>query len=95
MVVNDSGPDEAPVMTDDELTLYFASIRSGGLGQQDIYVATRADAVSNFSAPVLVRSLDSDAIETDMALSSDETEMFFVSDISGVAQIWHTTRDCR
>jgi len=93
-VINDTGRDEAPVMTDDQLTLYFASIRTGGAGQQDIYVATRASPSSTFSLPVRVEALSSVSVETDLALTPDEAELFFVSDSLGVAQIWSATRTC-
>jgi Tol biopolymer transport system component len=38
----------------DGLVLYFASNRAGGLGSDDIWMATRADRTSPFGAPVLV-----------------------------------------
>ncbi|PYP35025.1 MAG: hypothetical protein DMD48_14810, partial [Gemmatimonadetes bacterium] len=41
-VVNSSAFDGAPALSFDGTTLYFFSERSGGLGNRDLYVTTRA-----------------------------------------------------
>jgi hypothetical protein len=52
--LNSPGNDAGAWLTADELTLYFASDRSGGVGSFDIYVATRTSIDAVFSSPNLV-----------------------------------------
>ncbi|MDR2084591.1 MAG: OmpA family protein [Bacteroidales bacterium] len=41
-----------PTLTDDELTIVFASDRMGGLGGKDLYIATRESTNSDFETPI-------------------------------------------
>ncbi|MBX7095947.1 MAG: OmpA family protein [Flavobacteriales bacterium] len=51
--VNTSDNEMSPFLASDGVTLYFSSNRSGGLGNNDIYVAKRLDDTwQNWSAPV-------------------------------------------
>jgi hypothetical protein len=45
-------------LTPDELTLYFGSTRSGGLGVADVWVATRASLAVGFGMPTAVTELN-------------------------------------
>ncbi len=92
--INSTSRDESPVLSNDGLTLYFATSRADGKGQQDIWTATRADTNSNFTSPAPLSALNSVRKETDIALSHDEGELFFASDSSGTPQIWRATRHC-
>jgi hypothetical protein len=47
-----------PSVTADELSLYFASDRDGGLGKRDLYLATRTSVVTAFGPPTSVAALN-------------------------------------
>ncbi len=46
------------VLTGDELTVYFASDRAGGMGGYDVYTATRAAITDPFGTPTAVTELN-------------------------------------
>lgn len=48
-----------PFLAADELSLVFFSERSGGLGESDLFVATRASTVAGFATAVALDSLNS------------------------------------
>lgn len=50
--VNSTSTDNQPVLSPDQLSLYFASGRPGGLGGNDIWVSRRASLTSEWQAPV-------------------------------------------
>jgi Tol biopolymer transport system component len=57
--LNSPADDTGPTLTADGLTMWFESSRTGGLGDVDIYVATRPARGAPWSAPVLVTELSS------------------------------------
>jgi WD40-like Beta Propeller Repeat len=57
--VSSPSQEKSPAVSADGLTLWVASDRSGGLGGLDIWVSTRPDRSSAWSAPVLVPALNS------------------------------------
>ena len=61
LVVELSSPlaEASPAISADGLTLWFASSREGGLGQLDIWRATRGDVAEAWSAPENVAALNS------------------------------------
>jgi hypothetical protein len=78
-----SGIETSPVITADALTLYWASDRTGGAGDLDIWIATRPNRAGAWSTPQNLRALNSDAKDlprlpglhgTLMPLSSDRQE---------------------
>lgn len=81
--VNSDRDDRHPAISGDGLTLYFASTRPGGLGGADIWVATRLDRMSPFSAPVLVSGVNSGFNETAPMISADGATLYFSSNRSG------------
>jgi hypothetical protein len=89
-----SSRDESPILSADGLTLYLASSREGGMGQQDIWKAARSDTNREFGPLAPVKELNSTEVEVDMTLSADEREMFFASSRSGKPQIWRSVRKC-
>jgi hypothetical protein len=54
--VNGTSDDFHPVVTSDQLTLYFASNRPG-VGDYDVYVSTRTTTASDFGPPTIVMEL--------------------------------------
>jgi hypothetical protein len=79
-----------PVVTPDELTLFFASDRSGGLGSLDIYEATRPTVADGFGAPLALTSLNSTLIDVPNWIAR-MVERFpaLIADLHGVR--WPTT----
>jgi Tol biopolymer transport system component len=57
--LNSADADNTPGVAADGLTIYIASNRPGGLGGNDIYVATRATRGDTWSTPQLVVELSS------------------------------------
>jgi Tol biopolymer transport system component len=90
--VNSPEDDEAPSLTGDELTLMFASSRSGSF---DIWMATRESSTATFGSLGPVPQLNSDDYESNVTLSRDGREVIFVSDRGGISQLYRATRDCR
>ena len=79
-VVNSTADERSPCISSDGLSLYFASNRPGGSGTLDLWVSTRADVDSPWTAAVnlgpAVNSGDDDA---DPSLSADGLTLFFAS----------------
>ena len=57
--VSSSSQEKSPAVSSDGLTLWVASDRSGGQGGLDIWVSTRSDRGSAWSAPAPVTALNS------------------------------------
>jgi Tol biopolymer transport system component len=81
-------------LSSDGLIAIFSSDRPGGLGNADIWVASRLDRSSPFAAPSNLAQLNSRAADLDVVLSSDERELFFASARNGVSLLWRSTRGC-
>lgn len=69
-----------PMVTEDGLGILFASERVGGLGQRDLWTATRASVASSFGAPVALTAVNSAADEFAGFLSNDGCRVYFSSD---------------
>lgn len=99
--VNSSTEDDwTPHLSPDQLTLYFKSWRAG-LGQSDIWIATRPDLFSEFGEPVnLGAPVNSPCNEGGPSISTDGLTLFFSSkyqpDSNTCAadddEIWFATR---
>ncbi len=75
----DANDDDNPVITADELTLYWASVR-GAVATSDIYEATRTDAKSPFSGVRRVGSLSAPARdERPTFVSADGCRLYYSS----------------
>jgi len=94
--VNSSAFDCDPSMSADVLTLYFSSTRSGGFGNFDIWVTTRATKNDPWGTPVnLGPTVNSSPDEDAPSISPDGLLLFFYSNRPGGyggADIWMTTR---
>jgi hypothetical protein len=81
--VNTEYEEWRPVLASDGLTLYFASGRPGGIGNDfqdgDIYVATRASLSTPFSNVTNVATLNSSGREFPVAISADNCTLYFAS----------------
>jgi len=89
--------DSNPVLSSNDLTLFFASQRTGSQGF-DIYVATRSNPSVDFGPPTNagdVAAINSPAIEAPSWLSPDGCHLYLTSDRTvdgGTHAIWVATR---
>jgi Tol biopolymer transport system component len=80
--INTPMREEEPVVTADELTIYYGSNNNNG--QFDIYVARRSTATSPFGTPAAVTELDDPlAYDAPTWISPDQCEIWFMSNRSG------------
>ena len=84
--------EESPFLTADELTVYFASERSGGPGASDIWTAKRSDKDAAFGAPVVVAELSTTAADYPSWLSDDGCAILIESYITGNAELFYSER---
>jgi Tol biopolymer transport system component len=94
--VNTSSLDGGPDITADELTLVFNSDRPGGLGERDLYLATRATTAAAFGSVVnLGPTINTSFEEYSPSISADGLSLFFASDRPGgfgSHDLWLTSR---
>jgi hypothetical protein len=95
-VVNSPAMDNNPTVTADELTMYFASDRPGGLGLVDIWVTRRASRSSPWEPPVnLGPPINTAFIDGAPGLSPDGHLLFIHSNRPGALggnDIWVARR---
>ncbi len=75
--------DWLPVLSGDDSTIYFASTRDGGVGDYDIWVASRASASVPFENLTPVRELNSPKLDAPGYLSPDGCRLYFHSNRGG------------
>jgi hypothetical protein len=92
--VNGTSNEGRAVLSNDGLTVYFASERPGGVGSVDLWVATRNDGSGSFSEVTNLAGLNSSSFDTDPFLSADERELLFSSARDGRVRLWRSVRDC-
>jgi len=93
--VNTADAEGGPSLTADGLTMYFSSDRPGGLGGNDIWMATRPDRASPFSAPTHLAEVSSAEQDYDPTISPDGLELYITSGRPGGAgafDIWVASR---
>jgi hypothetical protein len=93
--VNSTVNEGRAVLSSDELTMYFASERPGGLGTMDLWVATRVSKADSFSQITNLTTLNSTSLDQDPVLSADERELIFSSGRNGEIRLWRSVRDCQ
>jgi len=69
-----------PMVTEDGLSILFASERPGGMGQRDLWTATRASVATPFGAPVALSTVNSAADDFAGFISNDGCRVYFSSD---------------
>lgn len=90
--VNTSSDELFPLVSADELTIYFASNRPGAAGRYDIYRATRANTSTAFGAAEQVTPLNSIGADLPSWASADDCVMLFTSDRNGTYGIFIAER---
>ncbi|MHC4706986.1 MAG: hypothetical protein ACYS8I_07865 [Planctomycetota bacterium] len=82
--INGSSYDSGPSISNDGLTLYFASSRSGGSGGNDLWMATRSTVSNPWDPPInLGSTVNSSAHDVEPDISADGLVLFFMSSRSG------------
>jgi len=88
--------DYQPTITQDLKTIYFSSARAGGLGSNDIWMCTRTDVLSPWSAPTnLGAPVNTVSGEFYLSVRGDNLELIFSSNRAGGAgddDLWVSTR---
>gem|GEM_PF-1383428 len=93
--LNSAGDEGRVALSSDGLRAILASSRPGSLGFWDLWETSRPDPSAAFSTPHNLAGVNSAASDLDVALSSDEEELFFASDRSGTTELWRSVRkDC-
>ncbi|HEY5924706.1 MAG TPA: hypothetical protein VIV11_23665 [Kofleriaceae bacterium] len=94
--LNAPGVDNAPWLTDDELTIYFVTDRVGDRDTDwDIFTATRMSIDLPFGTPVILPQINTNRFERNLSLTADQLTMFFASDrpgTLGAMDLWMVTR---
>lgn len=93
--LNTTGYEGHPVISASGLTLYFTSIRNGGLGNADLWMATRPAKGSPWTNPVNIAELNSSALDQVPIVSNDELDIWFLNDTTGGTtghDIYHASR---
>jgi hypothetical protein len=94
--VNSSATDTDPRVSPDGRSLYLASTRAGGVGNFDIWVATRPGLKDPWDAPVNLGSkVNSSGFDGAVCISEDNQTLVFASDRPGGLgdlDIWMSTR---
>jgi len=96
---NSSENEVSPTVSGDGLTLIFASSRSGGSGDYDLWMSMRATVHDPWDPPVnLVPSVNTGSWDSEVGLSADGLALVFSSDRaggSGSYDLWMTSRKSR
>lgn len=92
--INGASTEGRAVLGKDGLTMYFASDRSGTMGNLDLWLATRSSAEDAFAQITNVANVNSSSSDSDPFLSADEQELMFASDRDGQMRLWRSMRVC-
>lgn len=86
--------DTTPELAPDGLSLFFASARAGGLGELDVYVATRRSPADEWDAPVLMEDLSTPLGEGAPTITSDNlTAWICRGQVDAAADLFRGTRE--
>ena len=92
--VGSAAVDAYPVVTPDELTLYFASNRVDALmsGDYDVYVATRPSTGDSFGPPTILPVLNGTGADFPTWISRDECVLYLTRRVAGSLDIYTSVR---
>jgi hypothetical protein len=91
VALGDTTGERHPVLSRDELEIFFSSTRPGSKGWA-IWRARRASLSEPFGAPHIVAELDADGEDYPTWLSPDGRRLYFVSDRNGSLDVFVATR---
>jgi dipeptidyl aminopeptidase/acylaminoacyl peptidase len=86
--INSPGKDEHATFTPDGKTMYFASIRDGGMGGYDLYVSRFVHGEWS-KAELLHPPLNTSGDEFDPFITADGTKLFFASNRDNEGKYWN------
>jgi Tol biopolymer transport system component len=92
--LNTGGAEQGMTLSRDALTVIFMSNRGGGVGESDLWSATRLGGTGTFSTPVNLGQVNSSAEDDDPKLSNDGQELLFSSSRGGERRLWRALRTC-
>lgn len=97
MGVNGTSYDHLPWLSDDELTIYYTTLREGGIGRSDIWQASRPTKDAAFVDHRPVPGINTEYREDAIAFSPDRLTVYFTTDrdTDGDLDIWQATRSAR
>jgi len=75
--LNTAHSDRNPTLSPDGLEVFFISTRAGGVGDQDIWRATRADPYSPFGTPVNLAEVNTPGREASPSLSANGLVLYW------------------
>jgi Tol biopolymer transport system component len=87
-----AGFEGTPFISPDGLSLYFFSVRGGGLGDRDLYVAVRTSTAVEFSNVQHLVELNSPQIDHLPWVSADNLTIYFTSTRAGSGDLLRATR---
>ena len=94
--INSSSSDNSSFISPDGLTLHFVSMRPGGFGRTDMWVATRKTRLEPWETPVnLGPAVNSSSTDYNIGISTDSLLLFFASNRPGGygdVDLWMTRR---
>ena len=82
----------SPSISGDDLTLYWASNRSGGKGGYDIWTASRPSVTAEFGAPTNLGEVNTSDDEAEPAISADGRELYVYRSSDTSAALLRATR---
>jgi hypothetical protein len=80
-----------PAISADGLTLFFASLRTGGVGDNDIYQATRNTLTADFKNTRLAANVNTPASEVQPYITQDGTTLYFVRALASGEAVFRAT----
>jgi hypothetical protein len=91
-LVGDGSFDQAPWVTPDQLTMIFASNRTGCKGGGDLWIARRASTADEFAAPICLTEVNSFGFEGDPWISPDLRHIYFTGPGGGGYDLFEAHR---
>jgi len=78
--INTNAEDDGFSLSPDQLTAWFSSSRPGGMGIQDIWIATRPTPTAAFNSFTVAGGVNSPGLDTQPRISNDGLTLMFTSD---------------
>jgi len=85
--LNTEETEDFPILSEDGLSIFFASARAGGVGESDIWTAKRSTLDDGFGAPTNVDELNTIEDEHPGWLSSDGCRLYLIRVVEGTRNI--------
>jgi hypothetical protein len=93
--INGATREDRAALSNDGLSIYFVSDRTGGQGDKDIWFAKRTSTQGEFGNFTNLQEVNGPQRDIDVALSSDERELFFASKRGASFQLYRSIRNCQ